>query len=120
MVRDFVSHLFNKSKSAKSTPEEEGNAGNQKHVHESAHNLMGYHINHRRSQDYHYIKPTTIMSPLSTKKHFSQLPQDDLYFHLSDAIAFLKQQGYFIDGTNVSYYSSMLGAYVNCNSDPVP
>ena len=81
---------------------------------------MGYHINHRRSQNHHYIKPTTIMSPLPTKKHFSQIPQDDLYFHLSDAIAFLKQQGYCIDGTNVSYCSSMLGAYVNCNRDPVP
>jgi len=42
-----------------------------------------------------------------------------MYFRLSDAIVFLKRQGYPIDGTNVSYYSSIFSAFVNCNTDPV-
>lgn len=58
------------------------------------------------------------MSPIKTNQQVNHTP-DDLYFHLSDTIAFLKRQGYPIDGTNVSYYSSILSAFVNCNRDPV-
>lgn len=32
---------------------------------------------------------------------------------------FLKRLGYPIDGTNVSYYSSIFSAFVNCDVDPV-
>ena len=59
--------------------------------------------------------PSSTTKPQQVSSRFS----DDLYFHLSDVIAFLKRQGYPIDGTNVSYYSSILSAFVNCNKDPI-
>ena len=34
-------------------------------------------------------------------------------------MGFLKKQGYPLDGTNVSYYSAIFSAFVNCNVDPV-
>lgn len=43
----------------------------------------------------------------------------EYFFKLDDAIVFLKRQGYPIDGTNVSYYSSIFSAFVNCDVDPV-
>jgi len=47
------------------------------------------------------------------------MPKEDLFFRLSEAIVFLKRQGYAIDGTNVSYYSSIFSAFVNCYQDPI-
>lgn len=38
---------------------------------------------------------------------------------LYDVIKYLKRQGYAIDNTFVSYYSSIFSAYINCNLDPV-
>ena len=34
-------------------------------------------------------------------------------------MAFLKRQGYPLEATNVSYYSAIFSAFVNCNMDPV-
>ena len=34
-------------------------------------------------------------------------------------IKFLKRQGYAIESTFVSYYSSVFSAYINCNLDPI-
>ena len=34
-------------------------------------------------------------------------------------MSFLKRQGYPLEGTNVSYYSAIFSAFVNCNMDPV-
>ena len=50
----------------------------------------------------------------------NQKPQkEDFFFKLSDAIVYLKRQGFAIDGTNISYYSSIFSAFVNCYQDPV-
>ena len=49
----------------------------------------------------------------------SQPEIQDLFFKLSDVMTFLKRQGYPLDGTNVSYYSAIFSAFVNCNMDPV-
>lgn len=38
---------------------------------------------------------------------------------LYDVIKYLKRQGYAIENTLVSYYSSIFSAYINCNLDPV-
>lgn len=46
-------------------------------------------------------------------------PGDDLRLRLHDVIIFLKQQGYAIENTFISFYSAIFSAYVNCNLDPV-
>lgn len=38
---------------------------------------------------------------------------------LYDVVLFLKKQGYALENTYISYYSSVFSAYVNCNLDPV-
>lgn len=38
---------------------------------------------------------------------------------LYDVVKFLKRQGYAIENTFISYYSSIFSAYINCNLDPV-
>ena len=43
----------------------------------------------------------------------------EYFFKLGEAIVFLKMQGYPLEGTNVSYYSSIFSAFVNCDMDPV-
>ena len=43
----------------------------------------------------------------------------DQFLKLSEIIVFLKRQGYPLEGTNVSYYSSIFSAFVNCDIDPV-
>ena len=43
----------------------------------------------------------------------------ETFFRLNEVIGFLKRQGYPLEGTNVSYYSAIFSAFVNCNSDPV-
>ena len=44
--------------------------------------------------------------------------QEDHYFKLGEVIAFLRRQGFPVEGTSVSYYSSIFSAFVNCSSDP--
>jgi hypothetical protein len=43
----------------------------------------------------------------------------DLRFRLHDAVVFLKRQGFALENTFVSYFSSVFNAYINCNLDPV-
>ncbi len=43
----------------------------------------------------------------------------EYFFKLGEAIVFLKRQGYPLEGTNVSFYSSIFSAFVNCDMDPV-
>ena len=43
----------------------------------------------------------------------------EYFFKLGEVIVFLKRQGYPLEGTNVSYYSSIFSAFVNCDMDPV-
>jgi hypothetical protein len=38
---------------------------------------------------------------------------------LNDIILFLKKQGYQLDNTFVSYYSTVFSAYINCNLEPI-
>jgi hypothetical protein len=38
---------------------------------------------------------------------------------LHDIILFLKKQGYPLDNTFVSYYSTVFSAYINCNLEPI-
>lgn len=38
---------------------------------------------------------------------------------LFDVILFLKKQGFPLENTYISYYSSVFLAYVNCNLDPI-
>ena len=44
---------------------------------------------------------------------------EEQYFKLSDVLRFLSRQGFPVEGANVSYYSSIFSAFVNCNADPV-
>jgi hypothetical protein len=44
---------------------------------------------------------------------------DDMRLRLHDVIVFLKKQGYALENTFISFYSSIFSAYVNCNLDPV-
>ena len=55
--------------------------------------------------------------PTSNKRKKGQ--KQDLRIKLNDVISFLKQQGYPLENTFVSYYSAIFSAYVNCNLDPV-
>ena len=101
--------------------EDEKIAGNRTQAQESVNNLHdGHQIYHHFRKNNHHIKPTTTLSPVLTNKQVSySLPDHDLYFHFSDAIAFLKRQGSSIGKTNVSCCSSILSAFLNCNRDPV-
>ena len=38
---------------------------------------------------------------------------------MGDILTFLRRQGFPVEGTCVSYYSSIFSAFVNCNTDPV-
>ena len=38
---------------------------------------------------------------------------------LSEIVNFLKKQGYPLENTFVSYYSSIFSAFIQCNLDPV-
>ena len=50
-----------------------------------------------------------------------QRPRNDkeMCFRLFDVIQYLKDQGYRISNTQVSYYSVLFSSFVNCNLDPV-
>ena len=52
-------------------------------------------------------------------QHRANLERTDYFFKLSEVILFLKRQGYPLKGTNVSYYSAVFSAFVNCNIDPI-
>lgn len=43
----------------------------------------------------------------------------DMRLRLYDVVMFLKKQGYPLENTYISYYSSVFSAFVNCNLDPV-
>lgn len=60
-----------------------------------------------------------LRNPTAKQSSSSHQESKEYFFKLEDAIVFLKRQGYPIDGTNVSYYSSIFSAFVNCDMDPV-
>jgi hypothetical protein len=45
--------------------------------------------------------------------------QPMMRLRLYDVVKYLKRQGYAIENTFISYYSSIFSAYINCNLDPV-
>ena len=53
------------------------------------------------------------------KNQQTEVSPHDLCFKLGEVMAFLKRQGYPLEGTNVSYYSAIFSAFVNCNMDPI-
>ena len=85
-------------------------ARNKMQAQDSVNNLDdGHQINHNSRRKNYLIKPTATLSPVLTNKQVRHLlPDHDLYFRFSDAIAFLKRQGYnSIDKPNVSCCSSI-------------
>ena len=60
---------------------------------------------------------SNVQDPTPNKRKKGQ--KQDLRIKLNDVISFLKQQGYPLENTFVSYYSAIFSAYVNCNLDPV-
>lgn len=43
----------------------------------------------------------------------------DMRLRLFDVIEFLKEQGYNLENTFISYYSSVFSSFINCNLDPI-
>ena len=58
-----------------------------------------------------------VSDPTLKKRAKSQ--KQDLRIKLNDIVNFLKKQGYPLENTFVSYYSSIFSAYINCNLDPI-
>ena len=57
-------------------------------------------------------------APLEARPGYVLRPPNER-MRLSDAVFFLKKQGFALENTQVSYYSSIFHAYINCNLDPV-